>query len=96
MSGKAGELIPSYKSQIFPVAPSTSPSRADPPTWVATVPSQKGLEAMKKCQDIVSKMREESKGEREGKQFTRTLAGVSGTWFVWQFVEVGENGSQKG
>ena len=96
MSGKAGELIPSYQSQIYPVAPAPSPSRATPPTWLATVPTAEGLEAMQKCQDIVSKMRAKSKAEREDKQFTKTLAGVSGTWFVWKFVEVTQSGKQKG
>ena len=91
MSGKAGELVPSNRSLIFPAAH----PRPAPPTWVARVPSERGLEAMKNCKDIVEKIKAESKAER-GKKFTRTLAGVSGTWFIWKFVDVAESGKKKG
>ena len=96
MAGKAGELIPSYRSEIFPIAPAPSPSRRNPPTWVARAPSVRGLEAMKCCQDIIQKMKATSKAEREEKQFSKTLAGVSGTRFIWKFVEVGKSGKKKG
>ena len=92
MSGKAGELVPSNRSLIFPAAH----PRPAPPTWVARVPSERGLEAMKNCKDIVEKIKAESKAEREKKKFTRTLAGVSGTWFIWKFVDVAESGKKKG
>ena len=58
MSGKTGELIPSYQKNILPAAPSSGQSRPTKPTWVARVPTPEGLEAMKKCQDIVRRMRE--------------------------------------
>ena len=56
----------------------------------------RGLEAMKCCQDIIQKMKATSKAEREEKQFSKTLAGVSGTRFIWKFVEVGKSGKKKG
>ena len=78
MSGKAGELIPTYQRKISPSSPSSGPSRPTSPTWVATA---EGLAAMKKCQDIVDKMRASSKAESSSK-FTKTVVGVSGTWLV--------------
>ena len=54
------------------------------------------LEAMKCCQDIIQKMKATSKAEREEKQFSKTLAGVSGTRFIWKVVEVGKSGKKKG
>ena len=95
MSGKAGELVPTYQSQIFPVAPPSSPARPTPPTWVARVPSPQGLAAMKNCQDIIARMKATSKAERKGKKLTKTLAGVSGTWYIWKFVDVGETSEGK-
>ena len=81
MSGKAGELIPTYQRKISPSSPSSGPSRPTSPTWVARVPTAEGLARMKKCQDIVQKMRASSKAERSSK-FTKTVVGVSGTWLV--------------
>ena len=81
MSGKAGELIPTYQRKISPSSPSSGPSRPTSPSWVARVPTAEGLAAMKKCQDIVDKMRASSKAERSSK-FTKTVVGVSGTWLV--------------
>ena len=51
---------------------------------------------MKCCQDIIQKMKAASKAEREEKQFSKTLAGVYGTRFIWKFVEVGKSGKKKG
>ena len=56
----------------------------------------RGLEAMKCCQDIIQKMKAASKAEREEKQFSKTLAGVSGTRFIWKFVKVGKSGKKNG
>ena len=76
MSGKAGELIPTYRKTILPVAPSLGPSRPTPPTWVARLPTPEGLEAMKKCQDIVSRMRAANKAEREKSTGTVSNTGL--------------------
>ena len=95
MSGKAGELTPSYRSKILPLAPLSSPSGPTSRTWVARTPSTEGVDAMEKCQQIEAKMRATSKTEREqygSSRLPMTLAGVSGTWFVWQMEDVGERG----
>ena len=74
ISGKAGELIPTYRKKIVPVAPSTGPSRPTPPTWVARSPTPGGLEAMKKCQDTVSRMTAAS-FVKKNTNWTKTLTG---------------------
>ena len=59
MSGTTGEmklLLPGFK-KFFPAAPPSGPSRPTRPTWVAKVPTEEGLEAMKKCEDKVRRMR---------------------------------------
>ena len=50
---------------------------------------------MKTCQDIIEKMRAASRA-KEANKFTKTLAGVSGTWFLWHLVDVSESGKRKG
>ena len=85
MSGKAGELIPTYRKKILPVAPPTGPSRPKSPTWVARAPTPEGLEAMKKCLDIVLRMRAASRAEREqcgGSKLSKKHPGG----FVWLLV----------
>ena len=87
MSGKAGELLPTYRRKILPVAPSSPPSCPTRPARVARVPTEEGMQAMKKCKDTVDKMRAASKAERGGNTWTKTLAGVSGTWWIWHLVD---------
>ena len=90
MSGKVGELIPTYKKHIQPSAP-PSPSPPASRFWVARTPSRAGVEAMQRCQDIVARMRAEGRAEREkrsgGKSLKPTLVGLDGTWFIWQFLD---------
>ena len=89
MSGKA--LVPTYQKMILPIAPSSGPSRPTRPTWVARVPTPEGLEAMKKCKEIVRRMRAASKAEREQQCGGRwQVAGLAGTWFLWHLVHLAE------
>ena len=69
MSGTAGEIElfpPSFK-KFFPAAPSSGPSRPTRPTWVAKVPTVEGLEAMKKCEDKVQRMRAADRAKIRGR-----------------------------
>ena len=100
MSGKAGELLPSYRTKILPVAPASSPSRPTHPAWVARTPSPAGLEARKNCEDIVRRLRAAaaSSADSSGSKWTKTLVGVDGTWFVWKVnaIEKAEEKQQRG
>ena len=60
MSGKAGELIPTYRKNIHPSAPYTRTQHKKEPR-IARIPNPEGLAEMKKCKEIVYRMREESK-----------------------------------
>ena len=90
MLGKA--LVPTYQKMILPIAPSSGPSRPTRPTWVARVPTPEGLKAMKKCQEIVQRMRAASKAVREQHQCGGRwqVAGLAGTWFAWHLVHLAE------
>ena len=94
MSGKVGELAPSHKKEIQPSAPS-SPSPPASSTRVAHTPSQEGVQAMQKCQDIVNRMRAEAEKRSRGKLFKKVLVGSSGTWFIWHIQEVSDAEEQQ-
>ena len=97
MSGKAGELVPTYRKWILPIAPSSGLPRPSPPIWVARAPTPEVLEAMKKCQEIVRRMRAAGKAEREPQCGGKwKVAGLSGNWWVWRWVaETGRSSSEK-
>ena len=98
MSGKAGELLPTYKKDIQPSAPS-SPTPSASRSWVAWPPSQEGLAAMQTCHDIVQRMRAANLAKKEkksgGKLSKKTLVGFSGTWFIWHLEDVSVAEAQK-
>ena len=74
MSDKAGELTPREQKTILPGAPSPGPSSPARPTRVARVPGLEGVDAMKKCEEIICRMRSSGGAEqRGGTNLSKTL-----------------------